>query len=292
MIDVNGLRGDMVMAACLRHDLAPIPLTFEAKLRVTPETAPDYQDGKEIRINEIAFRIVKSEPLRNAGGLVQGQYPMAAVAITAFPEGCVNVAKPRKSAVIHRNAGFASIYRACGATVGVEGDVVVSRFACFAGDVPTFQLANVLQEESAVLMWRAGKVQLVRLPDLLAQAPVDEITVESSEDIKSGFLEADEIPVYLSTDAHGQFLSGSRREAAQAVSYAPRKSLRELNFMSRVLVRRKVIASKPNPTLRAGDMISVRGVPLVIMTAAHYMQNNTDGGGANQYSRYWLGSAA
>ena len=136
------------------------------------------------------------------------------------------------------------------------------------------------------------RIQLAEMPDVFAQEPVDDVDEESAEDIKSGFLEADEIPVYMSTDERGQFLSGGRRDAAQTVAFSPRKSLRELNFMSRVLVRRKVITAKPNPTLRAGDVILVRGLPLVIMTAAHYIQNNTDGSGANQYSRYWLGSSS
>lgn len=290
MFDINGLRGDMVMAACLRYDLAPIPATFEAKLRLTPEAAADYQDGKTIRVNEAEFCIVKSEPLRNAGGMVQGKYPMSAISITAFPAGCVNVAKPLRRAVIHQNASIAAIYRECGATVGVGGDFIVPRFACFAGSVPTFHIARVLQEESAQMMWRNGRAEVMRLREMLAQAPVDDISGESSEDIRSGFLEADEIPIYVSTNERGEFLMGGRRDTAQTVAYSPRKTAHELSAMSKVLVRRKVVTSQPNQNIRAGEVIAVRGVPLAVMTAAHYVQNDTDGGGANQYSRFWLGS--
>lgn len=280
----------MVLSACLRYDLAPIPLTFEAQIRLAPETASDFQDGKLIRVNEIDFRIIKCEPMRNAGGGTQGDYPLSAVSITAFPDGVVNVARRRRAAVIAKNASFSSIYRSCGATVGVTGDITIGRFACFRGDVPTFQLARVLQEESAVLLWKSNKVNLMRLRDVMAQAPVDSIAVESSEDIRSSFLESDEIPVYFSIGADGAFLSGQRRNDAQSVAYSPRKNARELGLMGRVLVRRKVITGAPNLGIRAGDVIDVRGIPLVVMTAAHYEQNGTDGGGINQYSRFWLGS--
>lgn len=289
MISVNGLRGDLVLSACLRYDLAPIPLTFEAQIRLTPDTVSDFQDGSVIRVNEIDFRIIKCEPMRNSGGLTQGDYPMSAVSITAFPESVVNVARRRRAAVIASNASFASIYRSCGATVAVNGDINIGRFACFKGDVPTFQLAKVMQEESAVLIWRAGKVELMRLRDVLAQKPVDSQSALASEDIRSSFLESDEIPVYFSVGPDGKFLMGEQRTDGQAMAYTSRKNARELGLMGRVLVRRKVITCMPSLGIRAGDVFDVRGVPLVVMTAAHYIQNNVDGGGAKQYSRLWLG---
>lgn len=289
MISVNGLRGDMVLSACLRYDLAPIPLTFEAQVRLTPGTASDFQDGSVIRVNEIDFRIIKCEPIRNTGGLTQGDLPLSAVSITAVPESVVGVARRRRTAVIASNASFASVYRSCGATVAVQGDINIGRFACFKGEVPTFQIAKIMQEESAVLMWRAGKVELMRLRDVLAQEPLEDQPAIASEDIRSSFLESDEIPAYFSVGPDGSFLSGEARGEGQAVAYAPRKNSRELGLMGRVLVRRKIVACQPNLGLRAGDVLRFGGAPLVVMTAAHHMQNNVDGAGAKQYSRLWLG---
>lgn len=289
MISVNGLRGDFVLSACLRYDLAPIPLTFEGKIRLTPENAGDYQDGSVIRVNEIDFRIIKSEPVLNSGGLTQGDYPMSAVSITAFPESVVNVARRRRAAVISSNASFASIYRSCGATAAIKGDINIGRFACFKGDVPTAHIAKAMQEESAVLMWRSGKVELMRLRDVLMQSPIGSLSAIASEDIRSSFLERDEIPVYFSVGPDGKFISGEQRSEGQARVYTSRKSARELGLMGRVLVRRKVVVCMPNIGIRAGDVFDFRGVPLVVMTAAHYQQNNVDGGGAKQYSRLWLG---
>lgn len=290
MISIEGIRAGFILSACLRYDMAPIPVTFEAQIRLTSETALLIQDGELIRVNEIPMRIIKCEPLRNAGGGVQGDLPLSAVSITAFPDALVGVARRRRAAVIFKNASFSSIYRACGATVGVDGDMSIERFACFKGDVPTMQIAKVLQEESAVLIWKAGRVAVVRLRELLAQPPVASLTVTASEDVQSDFLEADEIPQYVSTGPDGKFVIGERRHEAQAVVYTPRKSVRALGLMGRVLVRRKVITGQPNLEVQAGAVLNVRGVPMAVITAVHHMQNGTDGGDIAQYSRFWLGS--
>lgn len=290
MIAIEGIRGDMVLSARLRYDLAPIPLSFEAKIRVTPETAAGFKDGALIRVNEIDFRIIKSEPVRNAGGGVQGDYPMSAVNVTAFPDGVVNVARGRRAAVIANNSSFSSIYRACGATVSVIGDISVERFACLKGSVPTFQIAKVLQEESAVMAWRNSKVHLMRLRDVMAQEPAESIDIDATEAVQSDFLEADEIPVYISVGDDGKFLSGERRGDAQSVAYSPRKSQRALGMMGRVLVRRRVAKAAPNIGIRAGDLILASGIPLVVMTVAHVIESGSDGGDIDQYSRLWLGS--
>lgn len=290
MIAIEGISPAFLLAACLRYDMAPIPVTFEAQIRLTSETAQIVQDGALIRVNEIPFRVIKCEPLRNAGGSVQGDLPLSAVAITAFPDALVGVARRRRAAVIGTSTSFSAIYRACGAAIGVDGDMNIGRFACFKGEVPTMQLARVLQEESAVLVWKAGRVALVRLRDLMAQEPIAGLTVTASEDVQSDFLEADEIPQYVTTGPDGTFLLGERRNEAQAVMYTPRKTSRELGLMGRVLVRRKIVTGHPNLEVQAGAVLDVQGIPMAVMTAVHYMQNGTDGDDVSQYSRYWLGS--
>jgi hypothetical protein len=291
MIAIEGIRAEFILNGCLRYDMAPIPVTFEAQIRLTSETARLVKDGALIRVNEIPFRVVKCEPLRNVGGGVQGDQPMSAMSLTAFPDALVGVARRQRGAVIATNATFSSLYRSCGATVGMDGDMNIQRFSCFKGEVATAQLARVLQEESAVLIWKSGRVKLMRLRDLMAQTPVTSLPITASEDVQSAFLEDDGIPQYVSTGPDGKFILGERRDG-QAVAYSPRKSVRELGLMGRVLVRRKVITAQPDLTIQAGTIVSVAGVPLAVMTAAHYMQNGTDGGDVAQYSRYWLGSLA
>lgn len=290
MIAIEGINSGFILNDCLRYDMAPIPVTLEAEIRLTRETVQLLGDDKVIKVNSIPFRIVKCEPLQNVGNSVQGDAPLSAVSITAFPDAVVSVARRRRAAVIHTDTSFASIYRSCGATVGVDGDITIGRFACFKGEVPTVQIAKVLQEESAVLIWKAGRVKLVRLRELMKQQPIAGLAITASEDVQSDFLEADQIPQFVSVGPDGLFVLGERPSETQAVAYTPRKSKRELDQMARVLVRRKVITAQPNLEVQAGAVLDVQGKPMVVMTAAHYSRNGSDGSGPSHYSRYWLGS--
>jgi hypothetical protein len=289
VIEVANMRGDMILSAVLRSDLAPIPYTFEAQVRVTQDTAATFRDNAVITVNSTSFRIIHTEPVQNVGGGPQGKEPINAVSITAYPDDIADVARPRSSAVIFENTSLAAIYRACGANVPIKGDLPVSAFACLIGNIPTFGLSRVLQEESAVVMWRKGTLQSMALRDLVAQVPVDAVDGAESEGVQSEFIVADEVPVYYSIGADGSFVSGPRKNAWQRSEYTPRKSERALNAMGRVLVRRKVITGKVRPTIRAGDVVTVRGTPLVVMTVAQVMKNGTGGDAQQQYTRVWLG---
>jgi hypothetical protein len=290
MFQVNDMRGDMVLSATLRSDLAPIPLTFEGRIRVTQQTAADFKDDAVITVNQIPFRIVKCVPILNAGGGPQGREPLSAVEVTAYPDGLQALGKPRTAAAIFQNASLAGIYRACGATVPVSGDLTLSRFACLIGSIPTFHLARALQEEAACVMWRKGGLKVMALRDVLAQVPIDVIDTANSEGIKSETLKAEQIPVFYSIGPDGKFISAPRTDAAQAVAYTPRKTARALNFMGRVLVRRKTVTGKVNPSIKGGDVVSVGGVPMVVMTAVQHAENGGDGGGPEQYTRLFLGT--
>lgn len=289
MFTINDLRGDLIIKACLRSDLAPIPFTFEATVRVTQDNAVEFQDGAVITVNNNQFQIVKAEPVRNVGGGPQGKEPINAVKLTAFPVGIVMLGKPRTTAVILSNGSLAGIFRACGATVPITGDFAIGSYACLVGGIPTYDLARVLQEESSVVMWRKNTIQAMSIANLMAQTPVQGVDTANSEDVKSDFKLAHEIPVFYSVAPDGTIIAGTRTDAAQSMAYVPRKDLRALNSMGRVLIRRKVITGKVNPTLRAGDVVNVAGTPMAIMTAALFSASGTDGGETTEYSRLWLG---
>ncbi|MFM0608677.1 hypothetical protein PQR05_29525 [Paraburkholderia sediminicola] len=288
MIVVDGVRGDMILSATLRSDLAPIPFTFEGTIRTTAETAAQFKDSALITVNQTAFRIVKSLPTASAAG-VMADKPFSGVHVTAFADGLQALALPRTTAAIFENVALAGAFRACGASVPMKGDFTLDQFACYIGEIPTFALARVMQEEGVVVMWRAGSLQAMGYRELFAQTPIDEIDLDSSESIFSAHLLADQIPVYYSIAPDGQIITAPRTDAAQKLAYVPGKSQRALNNMGRVLVNRKSITGKVNPSIRAGDMLVVKGVPMVVMTVAQVIDNGSDGGPANQYTRVWLG---
>jgi hypothetical protein len=59
--------------------------------------------------------------------------------------------------------------------------------------------------------------------------------------------------------------------------------------MGRVLVQRGSMRIQPNLGISAGQVVALGAKKYIVMTAAHVMQNATDGAGAMQYTRLWLG---
>jgi hypothetical protein len=289
MIVVDGVRGDSMLKATLRSDLAPIPLTFEAVFRTNTQTAAQFKDGAVLTVNDIAMRIVKAVPVHMADGGVQGKEPFSGTHVTAFPDGLQALALPRTAAAIFENGSLAGAYRACGATVPVSGDFHVDLFSCMVGEIPTFAIARALQEQGGAVMWRGKQLAAMSFRDMFAQTPNKSLTVDSSESVNSAHLIADQIPVFWTVGPDGQVISAPRRDAAQKLAYVPRRTQAALNAMGRVIVNKRNVQGVLDPSLRAGDMVNVQGTPMVFITVAHHVDNGSDGGGGAQYTRSWLG---
>lgn len=291
LIPSNGkqLRGDLIKSAILRSDLAPVPATLEAEIRVDEELKKLLAEGKTITAAGDVFRIVKSVLV--TGRHSQGQHDMSAVKITALLDACHSVTFVRQRSIIKENATLAEIYRAAGATLkAIDADFAVPRFNCFVGGTPSFPIAQVLQEEGGVVRWKLGKMRFFRLPDLLKQKPVMTLPDNASENINSGFLERHEVPWFYSLNPDGTFAYGNQTKS-RSVRYTPFKNALRLQNMTRCLVQKKVSKINFASQLCAGDLIDISGSkPLVIVTAAHVFMSGTDGGSSSQYSRLWLSS--
>lgn len=285
------IRGDLIRSAVLRSDLAPVPLTLEAEIRIDEDMEKRLAEGQALTMaNGDALQIVKAEPALPA--VAQGARQMAAVRVVAVLQACHPVAFVRSRAIIKEGATMAAIYRAAGATLKrVEGDFPVARFSCLVGDTPSFHIARQLQEEGAVVRWRAGALQFFRIDDLARQAPALTLPDSSGEELKSGFLEHHEIPNAFSLSAAGAFVQTSATDRARKAVFAPHKTQAALRNMSRCIVLSKVVRTAYAGQIAAGDRVNITGVeaPLVVMTAAHVFESGTDGAGADQYSRLWLG---
>jgi hypothetical protein len=284
------LRGDFVVSAVLRYDLAPIPCTFEGTFRVDDDLAPFLAEGQILTAGRdgAAFYLIKSAAGKQAPA-VQGSRLMGAISVIGLLAPCHQVAFRRQTAVIKSNATLGGIYRACGAAVRIESDFPVANFACYAGDVPTFRIAQALQEESAALRWTGKALQALRLADLFKQKPVASFAADTAENLQSGFLERHEVPAFFSIGPDGGFVYGNRAKARNA-QYLPRSDERVLRNATRALVYRKVLTTTQGFAVRAGDVIEMAKTPYAVVTAAHVHQGGTDGGGQNDYSRLWLAS--
>lgn len=287
--DGKQLRGDLIKSAVLRSDLAPVPLTLEAEIRADDALAKRLVEGKVLKLaNGDALQIVMSEraPSRDA----QGRREMSAIRLTALLRDCHQVAFIRDRAIIKEGATLSAIYRATGATLrAITGDFPVARFTCLAGGTPAFFISRALQEEGGVVRWSRSRMQFFRLSDLFKQKVSMTLPENAGGDIESGFLARHDVPSYFTLDQSGSFLRGSSTKARKSL-FLPFSDASRLRNMSRCLVLFKTPKINFASQVSAGDLIAVQGAaPLVVMTAAHVFESGTDGTGANQYTKLWLG---
>ena len=289
----KAIRGDLILRAAIRSDLAPIPATLEADIRADSDMRRLLAEGQTISAGpaSIPFYIAKFEllPVRAS----QGIHDLAAVRITGLLASCHGLAFVRRQgqAIIKSDSTLSAVYRASGATTSVDGAIRVSSFACLVGGTPTYHIARALQEEGAVIRAKAGKVRAFRLQDLWQQKPVIEVPANLMKFEASGFLERHDSPSFFSVADEGETVAGNTSKA-RAATYKPGSDERVLRNMTRCLIRRGVARVNPSWQVDAGDLVTVQGQkkPLAVMTAAHVFRGGTDGSGADQYTRLWLGS--
>lgn len=288
------VRGDLIKAATLRSDMAPVPVTLEADIRAgddSLELDKMLAEGKTLEISGgDKLHIVKS--VRTAGRTTQAEREVAAYRVTALLDSCLGAAYVRSRAIIKEDAALSAIYKAAGATLkAVDADFPVPRFYCPVGETPTFHISRALQEEGGIVRWRNGKLQFIRLPDLFTQEPVLTLPDNASDDVDGGFLERHEVPWFFSLDAAGQAVFGAR-DKPRVVRFSPHKNVQRLRNMTRCLVHRKTVKINYDARLGAGDLIAFTGgLKLSVITAAHFFSSGTDDGGDSEtYTRMWLGA--
>lgn len=284
------IRGDLIITAALRYDLAPVPVTLEADFRADDSLMENLKEGRTLTTGHgDRLRIIYSRPV--LGGTVRDEKLDSAIRIVAFLEECAPASFVRERAIIQSRKTLHAIYRACGCPLqSVSADFAVPRFVCLTGDTPTMHIARALQEAGGVVAWRDGKLHFVRVPDLFKQQPVKQLPNSASDDVQSGFLERHEVPFFFTVDPTGAIKTGDRSKARSA-HFAPHQNAAALHNMTHVLVRKKICKINFDASVRAGDLIDFAGGDkLTVLTACHFFASGTDRGGAQQqYSKLWMG---
>lgn len=290
LLKENGdqLPTDVVLRWEHRSDLAPVPRTVEFTCKLIDGVEERLVEGNSFwsgREN-LQYEIVHTDrgaPL----GQVQGKNQQQSMKVIGLLHNCAGVAKPRKTAVVQEGQTFGAAYRACGAYATIGNDFVVPRFTCFRGFEPSVHLVQVLQEEGAALVLRNGQISVMRLVDLMAQAPRDNIgQVDSSAMVSSEFHQFQQVPSFFSTDDKADIVKGAMNQGRR-MQFQPGMDLRQLRNASSVLVRTKILDSMICQQIVAGDVLRVAGENLVVLTAAHCMENNE--GAVEDRSRLWMG---
>lgn len=281
------LGADSIKFAVLRNDAVPIPSSLEAVIRVDETNNRFLKQGNKITVGKDGdvYQIIEAK--ENQDYRQQGTKPLTTTKIIAILENMVNVSFVSPKAIIKEDAHLGQIYRACGAKISsITDDFQVPRFTCLAGDVPTFHIARIMQENSGIIRYKKKKVQWLRINDIFTQKPVVQVPDNGSEDIKSGFLERNEIPTFFSVDEAGEIAIGDVKKT-RSMMFTANKDAQGLMNMTRVLVKRKVSVLPYNLTLCAGDLVEVAGRNnMAILTAAHFFSAE------KQYTRIWLAEVA
>lgn len=290
--DGEALRGDLVIEWIMRSALAPIPRTVEITIRNLDDMKEKLVEGAKLWTGreKLKYHIVKVEAPKPSA-VIQGDSQLSAIKVTALLDMSHKVAYRQPRAIIKEDVRFSEVYRACGGTAPVRDDFVVRRFSCFRGMVPTFHLAQVLQEEAGVIVLRDKQLSFVRIKDLAKQKAVKQIAQTDSTDlITSEFLERHEIPSFFSIADDGSFVMGDETDD-RASAYAPRTNARSLVNMTNVMVERRIVRANICQDVQAGDVIDITGQPFVVMTAVHcFRQGDQAQGQTESFSKMWVGS--
>lgn len=285
------LPGDLIGRWVLRSDLAPIPRTLEVTVLSKDDMADRMAVGKSLWTGRelLEYEIVSSR-VEKVGGMVQDKDQVGGIHVTALLKQCVGITYIRDRAVVLEGATLGAVFRSCGSKAAIADDFQIDRFTCLRGQVPSFQVAQALQEEGAALVFRNGRLAVKRLHDLMAQEPIDRIgQTDPTDGGESEFIERHSIPSFLSTDDNGAFVMGDF-DVSRGVRFLPRTSERALRNATKVLVTRRVVDSDLAEQINAGDMLDIDGERVLVITAAHSMQAKD--GITETSTRLWVGGMA
>lgn len=284
------MRGDMLVRIVQRFDLAPVPSTIEATLRVDASTQDLIAVNGKVRAGSgmDLYRIIKVTHQPPVAMAQDGQ-PVQLRQVIAVLEGTQALMWAQQKAVVKQGSGMVECYRACGATVRMGTDVPIQRMFVPKGHFATYALAELMAEEFATPVWSDATLHFKRVPDLLAQKPVLALEADAGRAVESAWLEQFEALSAYSCDARGAVIRAPGATQARPAAFMPRQPLRVLTNWGRWLAVRRCLDAQWSGELRAGQVMALAGNPHLIVTAAHLYENNADGGGSNQQTRLWLG---
>lgn len=261
------VRGDLVLSLVIRNDCVPMAMSVEAIIRFDDSTFKYLQEGKTITVGNDDFKIIKSQIQSQRTS--QGSHSQDAIYIVAGLDRLIGLTYARDKAVIKYNASLSEIYRACGAKINTaDNDLTVDRFVCFNGSFATEGIAQVLQEQGAIVRYKNNQLAFLRLKDLTKQEPVLHLPLEGRSAINSEFLQRHLIPSYVSSDDNGNALIGNV-DKARAVQFIPNKTEQQLLNMTRCLVKDSTYKTYLMNKVFGGDLVTVQGLKqsLVVVTA-------------------------
>lgn len=281
------IQGSEVISATLRSSLEPIPLTFEADIKINADIAPFLLEKKIIKAGreQTAMRIVFAED--TIGGF-NNDAEIRVRKIIALHNESSAIADNLTRAIIKENVSLGEIYKLCGGKSGVEKSFSIPRFYCYQGQTPSHLIARVCQEHGGVVRWlpKTNKIAFFRIYDLFKQKPLGVKIASADVTAKSDYLVRQEVCRYISTNAKGEIIKSENYSNNSMVLFTPNKTQTQLNAMTSVVLNAKRVVCVFSPDIHAGEIVEMGGVKMVILTAAHVVYG---GEAPHNESVFWLG---
>lgn len=285
----RAISGSEILECVFRSSLEPVPVSFEMTVKLSPDFASEILEGKILKVGEyqtpvkIILATDRVASFNQDNGVIQFRK------VIALHENSAAIAENLPKAVIRENVTLSEVYRSCGGKSDVQKDFSVPKFYGFQGQVPSLQLTRICQEHGGVIRWipRSNGLSFFRINDLFNQEPTKIQPKFSDDTIKSDFLVKHEVPQFISTDEHGAFIR-TQNQMARNVRYVPNKNQAQLNAMVNVILNAKELPCDYSPKVHAGEIVQIGNTKMAILTAAHYIGQNSSGAPRN-HSVFWLG---
>lgn len=280
-----------LLSATLRTDLVPVPATLEITVNGTPEMVKAMVQGTDLVVGESSIKItlVKVQSLRTQ--MIQGDRAVGGIACVGILTGCLPLIEPLTNAVILFNTTVAEAYRACGCKVAFSKDLPLSKFVCLKGQTPTFEIARRLQEEAAVIRLKDGKLQAIRLDELMKEPAIATYDASAMQRLENPMVESRSLVSFLSVNDDGESIEGDLRDS-RPVMFKGGLDSRQLKNLEKVLITRGVVQRPLDNKLQAGQIIKVGDTKLTVLTGAHRVDTGALGGATAMVTKAWLAEVA
>lgn len=289
--DFTTLPYSEMLSATLRTDLVPVPATLELTANGSDSVAGQLVHGAELMVGNEGLKItlVKVQTLRTQ--IVRDDREINGIACVGILSGCTALIEPSNKAIILYNTTVAEAYRACGCTVPFSKDLPLAMFFCAKGQIPTVEIARRLQEEAAVIRLKDGKLQAIRLDQLMRETAIALYDASAMQGLSNPVVEKRAVPTFLSVNADGASIEGELSDYRPVIFRGGLDS-RQLKNLETVLVTRGVIHRPLDDKIRAGCIVRVGDQALAVLTAAHRVDTGAQGGPTSTVTKAWLAEVA
>lgn len=281
----------LLLSATLRTDLVPVPVTLEFSVKANATLKQKIVVGAEVFITDkqIPIKIVDVRSLGNQtvkdGERVEG---IAAIGVLS---GCELLIERTNKAVIQYETSFSAAMRACGCKSAFGKDLPLPKFVLFRGHLPTDEIAIRAQEEAAVICYRDGKLNALRIDQILSQEPIISLDPSAVVFKDSPLLEKKQTPSFITIAKDGFTVEGELNERKPSAFRALADS-RITKNLEKVLLTRATILRPLDLSLLAGTTVQVGDRKMAILTSAHRVDTGALGGASVMASKLWLAESS